>query len=104
MQVAANRVRVPDVVVLKTPTPTDDILASPPYICIEIMSPDDTMSSLQERMDDYLTFGIENIWVVDPWKNRGWTVTSGGWASASDGFLRTADAQVAMPLAEVLLP
>jgi hypothetical protein len=68
------------------------------------MSPDDTMSSLQDRLDDYLTLGVPNLWVIDPWKRRGWTITPAGWHTALDGFLHTADGQIAMPLADVLPP
>jgi hypothetical protein len=68
------------------------------------MSPDDTIAAMQDRLDDYLQFGIPNLWVIDPWKRRGWRVTAEGWAVAADGVMRTADGKVAMPLAEVLEP
>jgi hypothetical protein len=56
------------------PLPEEEV-----FTCVEIMSPDDTMSSMQDRLDDYLRFGVPNIWVVDSWKQRGWNVTSDGW-------------------------
>jgi len=40
------------------------------------MSPDDTMAGMQDRIDDYLHFGVPNVWVIDPWKHRGWRVTA----------------------------
>jgi Uma2 family endonuclease len=104
VQVTADRVRIPDIAVADIPIPETEVFTSPPYLCVEVMSPDDTMSSMQDRLDDYLRFGVPNIWVVDPWKHRGWNVTSDGWAVASDGVMRTADGRVAMPLADVLLP
>jgi hypothetical protein len=77
----------------------------PPYLCVEIMSPDDTKASTQASLNDYLNFGVPNIWVIDPWKHLGWVVTAGGWATAIDGIMRTtADGRVAMPLIDVLLP
>jgi Uma2 family endonuclease len=104
VRVEPDRIRVPDIVVVELPFPDEEVFTSPPYLCIEIMSPDDTMSSIQDRLDDYLHFGVPNIWVVNPWKHRGWSVTAEGWAVASDGIMRTADGRVAMPLADVLLP
>jgi hypothetical protein len=86
------------------PLPDEEVFSSPPYLCIEIMSPDDTKASAQPSLDDYLNFGVPNIWVIDPWKHRGWVVTASGWATAPDGIMRTADGRVAMPLSEVLLP
>ena len=102
-QVAAMRVRIPDVLVSEVPLPDEEVFTTPPYLCIEIMSPDDTMSGMQDRMDEYLQFGVPNIWVIDPWKHRGWRVTAAGWTTATDGIMRSADGRVAMPLSDVLL-
>ena len=35
------------------------------------------MRSLQERIDDYLTLGVPNIWVLDPVKRRAYTCQQG---------------------------
>ena len=103
-QVGPGRIRIPDVVVARIPIPDEEVFTSPPYLCVEVMSPDDTVSALQERLDEYIDFGVPNIWVIDPWKHRGWRVTAVGWAAALDGIMRSDDGQVAMPLADVLLP
>ncbi len=103
-QVAPSRVRIPDVVVCEVPIPDEEVFCSPPYLCIEVMSPDDTIAAMQDRLDDYLQFGVPNVWVIDPWKHRGWRVTAEGWATAAGAVMRTADGRIAMPLADVLLP
>jgi Uma2 family endonuclease len=103
-RVGPNRIRIPDVAVSEMPLPDEEVFTSPPYLCIEVMSPDDTVAAMQDRLDDYLNFGVPNIWVIDPWKHRGWRVTAEGWATAIDGVMRTADGRIAMPLADVLLP
>jgi Uma2 family endonuclease len=104
VQVAPQKVRIPDVLVAEIPIPDEEVFTTPPYLCIEIMSPDDTMAGMQDRTDDYLQFGVPNVWAIDPWKHRGWRVTAEGWARATDGIMRSADGRVAMPLADVLLP
>jgi len=104
VRVTGSRVRIPDVVVCELPLPDEEVFTSPTYLFIEVMSEEDTMSSLQDRLDDYLRFGVPNIWVIDPWKHRGWRITNEGWLAATDGVMRTADGRVAMPLEEVLLP
>jgi Uma2 family endonuclease len=103
-QVRPHRFRVPDVLVSGMPSPEEQVFTSPPYLCIEIMSPDDTIGSLQDVLDDYLAFGVPNVWVIDPWKHRGWAISAAGWATATDGVMRTSDGLVDMPLAEVLPP
>jgi Uma2 family endonuclease len=103
MLVAAGKIRIPDVVACEIPMPDEEVFTTPPYLCVEVMSPDDTISAMQDRLDDYLQFGVPNIWVIDPWKHRGWRITADGWAAES-GVMRTADGRIAMPLSDVLLP
>ncbi|HXO32648.1 MAG TPA: Uma2 family endonuclease, partial [Candidatus Acidoferrales bacterium] len=38
----------------------------PPLLVIEILSKDDTLRAMRERVDDYVVFGIRHIWLVDP--------------------------------------
>jgi Uma2 family endonuclease len=104
IQVGPGRVRIPDVVVCELPIPDEEVFTTPPYLCIEVTSPDDRVAALQDRLDDYLQFGVPNIWVIDPWKHRGWNVTADGWATAAGGVMCTIDGRIAMPLADVLLP
>ena len=80
------------------------------YLGIDlVMSPDDTISAMKDRIDDYLHFGVPNVWVIDPYftghgKHRGWHVAAEGSATVADAIMRTADGRIAMPLADVLLP
>ena len=65
VQVSPNRFRIPDVSVTLD-DPGTDIFHTPPLIVIEILSKDDSLSLLQEKIDDYLAFGVTNVWVIDP--------------------------------------
>ena len=83
MRVGPGRVRIPDVVVTELPLPDEEVFTTPPYLCIEVMSPDDTVAAMQDRLDDYLQFGVPSLWVIDPFLNshgqyRGWSVTAAG--------------------------
>jgi Uma2 family endonuclease len=66
------------------------------------MSPDDSLGSIQERIDDYLEFGVPNIWLIDPWKRKCWSVSGSALQPIHDGVLRTADGRVMLPLSEVI--
>ena len=101
IRVTPRRYRVPDVCVVPLPEPDEQIFTQPPYICIEVLSPDDSFPKLQARLDDYLEMGVPNIWVIDPPSRRGWSIAREGHFEALDGVLRTSDGRVAMPIADL---
>ncbi len=74
-------------------------------VCVEILSPEDRISRMQERIDDYLAFGVSYVWVVDPKTGRSWSHTNEGISEVKEGVLRTrkkADApEIIVPLAEL---
>jgi Uma2 family endonuclease len=70
-QVSPTRFRVPDVTVVAG-EPDEQILHKPPLLCIEILSPEDTISRTNTRVQDYLKFGVPVVWVVDPRERTIW--------------------------------
>src|SRR5579871_1938067 len=70
VQVKARRIRVPDVCLIRGGKPTRRIITTPPFLVVEVLSPEDRMSEMQERINDYLEFGVPFVWVVDPMKHR----------------------------------
>jgi len=58
---------------------------------------------MMDRLDDYLQFGVPNIWVIDPWKHRGWSVSAAAGRPPPMASCVLADGRIAMPLADVLL-
>ena len=77
-QVSKSHFRVPDLSVLRADAPKEQIITHPPLIVIEILSPEDRLSRFQDRIDDYLTFGVENIWIIDPERRAAYTATASG--------------------------
>jgi Uma2 family endonuclease len=49
IQVSRTRFRVPDLCVIVGPEPDEQIFTSPPFLCVEILSPEDRMSRMQDR-------------------------------------------------------
>jgi len=101
VQVSRTRFRIPDICAIAGSRPVEQIFTHPPFVCIEILSPEDTMTRMQERIDDYLKFGVQHVWVLDPRTKRAWDYTTAGMREARDGVLRTADPETAAPLAEI---
>ncbi len=101
VQVKRNRFRIPDVCVVKGGRIQPAIFDEPPFICIEVLSKDDTLRSVQSRVDDYLNFGVPHVWVCDPYDRRVWTYTSDGSREVKDGVLRTENPAIEVLLAEL---
>jgi Uma2 family endonuclease len=62
VQVTARRFRITDLCVVREDSPIEQIFRHPPFICVEILSKDDTFKSITERLDDYLAMGVPNVW------------------------------------------
>ena len=101
IRVSATRFRVPDLCVVAGPAPDEQVFTRPPFLCIEILSPEDRMDRMQERIDDYLAFGVEYVWVLNPRTRKAWSYTSEGMTEARDGVLRTENPPIVLPLSEV---
>ncbi|HUA97956.1 MAG TPA: Uma2 family endonuclease [Terracidiphilus sp.] len=82
VRVSGNRVRVPDLVVLKA-GPQPDVLTEPPLLIIEILSPDDSYSDTQERAQDYRAMGVGTVWIVDPTTRTGRMCSGADWIESS---------------------
>jgi Uma2 family endonuclease len=59
IRIGLGRYRVPDVCV-----------CSPPFIAVEILSPEDRMSRVRKKIDEYLAFGVPYVWLIDPERRR----------------------------------
>src|SRR5919198_386046 len=64
-QTSATRYRLPDVCVLVTP-PKTKYLVEAAFLAIEVLSEDDSMSKMLEKLEEYERKGVSNIWVIDP--------------------------------------
>ncbi len=101
VQVSSRRFRIPDVCVYAGGEPQEQIFRTPPFICIEILSPEDRWARVQERIDDYLKFGVEHVWVINPRDQRAWSYNKAGSTEILDGVLRTENPALEVPLAEI---
>lgn len=82
VQVSSTRVRIPDLVLVRHGA-QPEVLHRAPLLMVEILSPDDSYSNMQQRADDYLAMGAETIWIFDPGtrtarvcSGRTWTQTT----------------------------
>ena len=101
IHVTPNRVRVPDLCVYLT-DPKQQVPSTPPFLCIEILSPEDRMSRVEVRINDFLAMGVNTVWVIDPETRQAFTANATeGLREVKTGVLRTESPVIEMPLAEV---
>jgi Uma2 family endonuclease len=65
-RVTPTRVRIPDVCLLRREAPREPVTLTPPLLCIEILSPEDRLPRVLKVLDDYVTMGVPNLWILDP--------------------------------------
>lgn len=100
VQISATRFRVPDVCVILG-EPIEQILRQPPFVCIEILSPDDRVSRMNDRMLDYIQFGVPYVWLLDPQTRKAWRCTPGAMVEVDE--LRTENPSIVVPLADLFV-
>lgn len=67
----ARKTRIPDFSFIRQGTlPADFDRTRPifaaPTLAVEVVSPTESANALQEKLDDYLTYGSEAVWVIYP--------------------------------------
>ena len=91
--------RIPDVCVTLG-EPPEDIFTTPPFLCIEILSPDDSAVELRGKIEEYLSFGVTHVWIADPVSLRGEIHTQDGIQRVEDGLFRAGAIEVDLRLTE----
>ena len=99
VQVSPTRFRVPDICLVLAGNPIEQIVRTPPFVCIEILSPEDRLSRVEERMEDYLHFGVPYVYLLDPYKQKASRWTLQGMHEISE--LRTENPEIVVPIADI---
>lgn len=101
VQVAARRYRIPDVCVLSSCTPFELILHAAPLLCIEILSREDRMGEIRQRVDEYFAMGVRAVWVVDPLRRKAYSAVQAGALESVTAELTVPETAIQIPLADI---
>lgn len=101
VQVRPDRYRVADVAIVRGGRPAGRIITTPPEIAVEVLSPEDRAADLQDKIDDYLQFGVAAVWVIDPERQRAWIHKPDGAREALNRILRNPAGDLEVPLSAV---
>jgi Uma2 family endonuclease len=101
VQTNPTRFRIPDVCIVLGDT-DEQILTKPPFLCIEILSPDDRWARVKARINDFLAMGVPYVWVLDSQTRQAYVATPAeGLREVKDGILRTENPAFHVPLSEL---
>jgi Uma2 family endonuclease len=101
VQTQAKRFRVPDVTVLREGSKREPILTQPPLIVIEVQSPEIPLRKTAVKAHEYRDFGIEHVWVVDPYARVGYRGTATGLELDRSGELAIPGTAIRIVLADL---
>src|SRR5262245_39360886 len=77
MRLKPDVVLIPDVSVFHPTEPTGRVPDTPPFVVIEILSPDDRMTAVRAKLQEYRAWGVQHVWLVDPYERRLYTCDAG---------------------------
>ncbi len=87
IQVSTTRFRVADVTIVDRSLPKEQILTRPPIAVFEVLSPEDRVPRIVDKLQDYERMGIQNIFVADPQDGSVWRFGRGELAPSESGPL-----------------
>jgi len=70
-------VLIPDICVYWPDRAPSRFPDTPPLVAIEIMSPDDRLTAVREKLEEYRAWGVKHVWLVDPNSRRMYTCDAG---------------------------
>ena len=73
VRVRPGLIRIPDVSIFYPNEPQDRVPSTPPFIAIEILSLDDRMADVRNKLAEYRAWGVTYVWLVDPHSKRMYT-------------------------------
>jgi Uma2 family endonuclease len=104
IRINERRYRIADLAAWRRSDKLEEIPTIPPFLAIEILSPDDRPVAMMAKVHDYLSMGVEWIWIIDPYEGSAMVYSGANPTGEHVDTLRTANPAVTIPLEEVLSP
>ena len=68
---------IPDVAAFHPVQPSKLVPETPPLVAVEILSPDDRMTEVLDKLQDYREWGVAHVWLVNPHSKRLYVFAAG---------------------------
>jgi Uma2 family endonuclease len=98
IKIRARKYMIPDLCVVSGPEPPDQVFQTPPLIVTEILSPEDRMLRVTEKVRQWRAFGVPYVWVIDPTTLESELHDERGSSKLADGILRIPGTPIEVPL------
>lgn len=98
IQISPQRYRVADIAVWRNDDIGDSIPKIPPFLVIEILSPEDRMVRMLPKIQEYLSIGVAYVWVIDPEEKSALCYSRENQIGALCDVLRAEDPHIEIPL------
>jgi Uma2 family endonuclease len=98
IKVSPTRYRVADLAVWRDDNIGTGIPTVPPFLVVEILSPEDRMVRMLPKIQEYLSIGVEWIWIVDLQEQSALLYSQQNAAGAVCDILRTENPSIEIPL------
>jgi Uma2 family endonuclease len=102
VQTRATHFRVADIAVWRPGDIGTRIPTVPPFLVVEILSPEDRMVRVQEKVQEYLAMGTEYVWLIDPQERKAIVYSQQAPAGRLEQVLRTQKPDIEIPLSTIL--
>ena len=77
VRINANQYLIPDLAVERRDQSQDPYPVLPIRLCIEMLSPDDSLKETFAKCETYHEWGTVNTWIIDPVAKRAWQYMKG---------------------------
>lgn len=100
-RVSPTRFRIPDVCVLSASLERERIISHPPLLCVEVLSPRDSLKRMRKRVQDFFDMGVKNVWIFDPETRTAHACTAIAMTEHKAGTLRVDGTKIELSIEEI---
>jgi Uma2 family endonuclease len=98
IQIHSRRFRVADLAAWRNDDIGAIIPTKPPFLVVEILSPEDRTVRMLPKIQEYLSIGVEYVWLVDPQDKAALTFSQQDRKGSVCEVLRTENPTIEIPL------
>jgi Uma2 family endonuclease len=89
------------VCVLSADLERERIISHPPLLCVEVLSPCDSLKRMRKRVQDYFDMGVKTVWIFDPETRTAHLCTATTMTDHQSGTLRVDGTKIELSIEEV---